>query len=230
MESRRCPRATRWQREYQLPAPDAQTFVWDPVLGAYFESIAKAAKDPKAIANWVINNLRAKLTETASTVSDLKFEPDAIPQLVNLVAGGLISSRIAQEVFAILWSKAGSFQEKSAFTTWLYRIVVNQWLQSLRKARRHAAVSLDAIPTDGNVPESLQVEVDREQARRVAAVRQAVAALPESQRMALVLSSYQELSYEEIAEAMATSVASVRSLIFRAKETLRNQLRELRTQ
>src|SRR5207244_12237066 len=52
-------RKQRFMRDYQLPASDAQTFVWDLPLGSYFESIAKQAKDPKAAANWHINNLRA---------------------------------------------------------------------------------------------------------------------------------------------------------------------------
>src|SRR2546425_885783 len=56
-------RKQRFMREYQLPASDAQTFVWDVPLGNYFEHIAKQSKNPKAVANWVINNLRAKIAE-----------------------------------------------------------------------------------------------------------------------------------------------------------------------
>src|SRR2546427_11285405 len=56
-------RKQRFMRDYQLPASDAQTFVWDVPLGNYFEGIAKQSKNPKAVANWVINNLRAKMTE-----------------------------------------------------------------------------------------------------------------------------------------------------------------------
>src|SRR6266849_5662322 len=61
-------RKQRFIRQYQLPAPDAQTFVWDRPLGNYFESIAKKAKNPKSVANWVINNLRAKMTEAHTTL------------------------------------------------------------------------------------------------------------------------------------------------------------------
>ena len=56
-------RKQRFMRDYGLPASDAQTFVWDVPLGNYFERIAKQSKNPKAVANWVINNLRAKLAE-----------------------------------------------------------------------------------------------------------------------------------------------------------------------
>ena len=62
-------RKQRFMRDYQLPAGDAETFVNDVQLGNYFEPIAKKSKNPKAVANWVINNLRAKLTKAESTKS-----------------------------------------------------------------------------------------------------------------------------------------------------------------
>jgi len=111
-------RKQRFMRDYQLPASDAQAFVWDLPLGTYFEGIAKQSKNPKAAANWVINNLRAKLAEAnrgaaleqealgiseedrkAVSLSELKFAPSGIVELVDLVDRGTISSKIAQEVF-----------------------------------------------------------------------------------------------------------------------------------
>jgi len=92
-------RKQRFMRDYQLPAPDAQTFVWDVPLGNYFEAIAKQAKNPKALANWLINNLRAKLSESQTSVADLKFEPKAFLELLELVDSGKISTKIAQDVF-----------------------------------------------------------------------------------------------------------------------------------
>jgi aspartyl-tRNA(Asn)/glutamyl-tRNA(Gln) amidotransferase subunit B len=97
-------RKQRFMRDYQLPAPDAQTFVWDVPLGGYFETIAKQAKNPKAAANWIINNLRAKLTESHTALSELKFKPAAILELIELVDGGKISSRIAQDVFTDMFA------------------------------------------------------------------------------------------------------------------------------
>ena len=97
-------RKQRFMRDYQLPAPDAQTFVWDVPLGNYFESIAERAKNPKAAANWIINNLRAKMTESQTTLTELKFKPGAIPELIELVDTGKISSRIAQDVFAEMFA------------------------------------------------------------------------------------------------------------------------------
>src|SRR3989449_6476946 len=90
-------RKQRFMRDYQLPPPDAQTFVWDVPLGDYFEGIAKKAKNPKAAANWIINNLRAKLTETHTTLADLKFKPESIVELIELVGCKRISTSIAQQ-------------------------------------------------------------------------------------------------------------------------------------
>ena len=101
-------RKQRFMRDYQLPASDAQTFVWDVSLGGYFESVAKGGKNPKAAANWIINNLRAKLTESGATLADVKFKPEAINELVALVDSGKISSKIAQEVFAEMFASGAA--------------------------------------------------------------------------------------------------------------------------
>ncbi len=129
---------------------------------------------------------------------------------------------IAQEVFVIVWTKSGTFRGKSKFATWLYRIVVNQCLQFRRK-RKQTTVSLDALDAE-RPPEALQTADDHERAARAAAVKQAVSDLPDRQRIALVLSHYEGHSYKEIAEMMDTSVPSVESLIFRAKDELRRRL------
>jgi aspartyl-tRNA(Asn)/glutamyl-tRNA(Gln) amidotransferase subunit B len=109
-------RKQRFMRDYQLPKSDAETFVNDAPLGNYFEGIAKNSKNPKAIANWVINNLRAKISESQKTLADLKFKPEAILELVNLVDAKTISSAAAQQVFAEMFetgkSPATIVQEK----------------------------------------------------------------------------------------------------------------------
>jgi len=120
-------RKQRFMRDYQLPTPDAETFKDDVPLGNYFETIAKQSKNPKAVANWVINNLRARLTEANETLAteqanagveadamkrltlaDLKFKPEALLELVGLTDAGKISSRIAQEVFVEMFASGES--------------------------------------------------------------------------------------------------------------------------
>ena len=112
-------RKQRMMRDYALPAGDAEVFKSNVELGNYFEGIAKQAKNPKAVANWIINNLLAKLTEANAkeaadqaamgvdsadvkllTLADLKFKPEALLELVGLVEAKTISSSAAQQVFA----------------------------------------------------------------------------------------------------------------------------------
>jgi aspartyl-tRNA(Asn)/glutamyl-tRNA(Gln) amidotransferase subunit B len=97
-------RKQRFIRQYQLPASDAQTFVWDVPLGNYFEAVARQAKNPKAVANWVINNLRARLSESNTSLAEVKFAPDGIVELVELVESGKISTKTAQDVFAEMFA------------------------------------------------------------------------------------------------------------------------------
>ncbi|MBL6766169.1 MAG: Asp-tRNA(Asn)/Glu-tRNA(Gln) amidotransferase subunit GatB [Verrucomicrobiae bacterium] len=97
-------RKQRFIRDYKLPAGDAEVFKNDAPLGNYFEVIATKSKNPKAVANWVINNLRAKLTESGESLTDLKFQPDAILELIDLVESGKISSKIAQDAFGEMYS------------------------------------------------------------------------------------------------------------------------------
>jgi len=101
-------RKQRFMRDYHLPAADGQTFVWDVPLGNYFAAVAQQAKNPKALANWVINNLRAKLSETQTALDDLKFQPACLLELVDLMESGRISSKIAQDVFTKMFAAGES--------------------------------------------------------------------------------------------------------------------------
>ena len=93
-------RKQRFINTYQLPPQDAQAFVDDVPLGKYFESAANSAKNPKAAANWIINNLRSKMSEANIAIDSVKIQPHDINELVALVESGKISSRIAQDVFS----------------------------------------------------------------------------------------------------------------------------------
>ncbi len=93
-------RKQRFIREYQLPGSDAQTFVSDIALGNYFETIARQARNPKLLANWVINNLRAKMTEHHSGLNELRFQASSLLELVRLVEEKTISASAAQQVFS----------------------------------------------------------------------------------------------------------------------------------
>jgi len=101
-------RKRRLMADFQLPASDAEVFVGDAALGDYFEVAANGAKNPKAVANWVMNNLQAELVETGGSVADVKFEASAIGELVGLIEGGQINSKIAQDVFVKMFESGKS--------------------------------------------------------------------------------------------------------------------------
>jgi aspartyl-tRNA(Asn)/glutamyl-tRNA(Gln) amidotransferase subunit B len=92
-------RKQRLMREFELPAADAETLKSDVALSDYFEKVARGASNPKAVANWVINNLRAKLAETGCNLGDLRFTAPQLLELIGLVESGKINSRVAQDVF-----------------------------------------------------------------------------------------------------------------------------------
>ena len=97
-------RKQRFMNDYGLPDGDAEVFVNDVPLGDYYEPIAKESKSPKAVANWIINNLRAKLAESETALTELKFQPQAINELIGIVDSGKISSKIAQDVFSEMFA------------------------------------------------------------------------------------------------------------------------------
>lgn len=122
---------------------------------------------------------------------------------------------VAQEAFLRVYRAAGQYEPNAAFTTWLYRIVVNLCLDAKRRTRK-APIPL---PVDA----SLQVEDcdPLEAQEQVERIRQAVADLPERQRAVLVLHRYQDLSHRQIAEATGWSESAVESLLVRAYANLR---------
>jgi len=97
-------RKQRFIRDYGLPAGDADVLRDQLELGAFFEKAAAGYRNPKAIANFIINNLQARLAESGESVQDVRFAPAALRELVELIDGGKISTKIAQDVFAEMFS------------------------------------------------------------------------------------------------------------------------------
>jgi RNA polymerase sigma-70 factor, ECF subfamily len=135
---------------------------------------------------------------------------------------------IAQQVFIRVWKSARRYVPRAKFTTWLLKITRNLVFNELRRAKRRAQVSLQPEPGAEEIPlkdeanpapdtSLLEDELQR-------AIEEAIMELPESQRMALVLRRYEQLSYEEIAEVLDLSVPAVKSVLFRARTELRARL------
>jgi len=136
---------------------------------------------------------------------------------------------LAQRVFLRLWKNAGRYRPGSAkFTTYLFTITRNLVFNECRRRSRHPAASIDEREEIGArlADPSPDARPDRELLNRelARAIDRAIAALPEKQRLAVILRRYQETPYDQIAEILGTSVSSVKSLLFRARESLRHSL------
>lgn len=135
---------------------------------------------------------------------------------------------IAQQVFIRVWKSARRYVPRAKFTTWLLKITRNLVFNELRRAKRRAQVPLQPEPGAEEVP--LKDETNRapdaslleDELQR--AIEEAIMQLPDSQRMALVLRRYEQLSYEQIAEVLDLSVPAVKSVLFRARTELRSRL------
>ncbi len=140
---------------------------------------------------------------------------------------------ITQSVFVQAWKSAPRYQATAKFSTWLYTIARNLCLNEFRRRSRHPTESLDQTREDSEDQPLFQVEDKRIrgaqdemlQGELEHKVDAAIGALPENQRIALALCRQEELSYEEIAEVLGCSLSATKSLIHRARETLKVQLK-----
>jgi RNA polymerase sigma-70 factor (ECF subfamily) len=136
---------------------------------------------------------------------------------------------ITQEVFLRVYRYAPRYKPTAKFSTWLYRITANLCFNVMRSRKKRRAASLDAMGDDDSrrdVPDTHQprpgADLEAEDRRRL--VNAAVERLPESQRLAIVLNKFHDLSYDDIAEVMETTTMAVKSLLSRARANLRDDL------
>jgi RNA polymerase sigma-70 factor (ECF subfamily) len=136
---------------------------------------------------------------------------------------------IAQQVFIRVWKSAGRYVARARFTTWLLKITRNLVFNELRRSKRHAQVPIQTEPgaeerpledEAAQAPDASLLEAELQQV-----IERAITQLPESQRMALILRRYEEMSYEQIGEILDLSVPAVKSVLFRARTELRERLR-----
>jgi RNA polymerase sigma-70 factor (ECF subfamily) len=141
------------------------------------------------------------------------------------------AEEVAMDVFYQLYRTRASYRPDAKLSTLLYRIAVNRSLNKIRDRKRRRLVSFEWLrrdrPADPESPEADRPDALAEEHERESLVRRAIESLPDKQKTALLLRRYEELSYEEIADSMGTTVAAVESLLFRARETLKKTLRPL---
>ncbi|MGA0900286.1 MAG: RNA polymerase sigma factor [Luteolibacter sp.] len=135
---------------------------------------------------------------------------------------------ISQQVFLRIWKSAKRYKPTAKFTTYLFTITRNLVFNEARRRKRRKEVSSNEIEANSHqeISDADEYRPDRELERQelINMVNNAIKALPEQQRMAVVLRRYEQMPYEEIAEVLGISLSAVKSLLFRARASLRESL------
>ena len=137
---------------------------------------------------------------------------------------------IAQQVFVRVWKASGKYQPTAKFTTWLFTITRNLVFNESRKRQRRSEVSIEEREDDYHLEEKDNSTIAPDESLLTieleVAIDKAIEELPENQRLAVVLRRYEELPYEEIGEVLDISVSAVKSLLFRARTQLKENLQQ----
>jgi len=163
-----------------------------------------------------------------------KYHRPILHFLFRMVHNEAIAEELAQEVFLRVYRSRESYRAEAKFTTWLYRIATNLAVNHARDTRHErtaTTVLLDAVdPETGTRPDVADDEPSVEHRllrdERMKAIRTQVMALPERQRVAVVMHKYQGMDYRQIGEVLKLSESATKSLLFRAYQTLRATLKE----
>jgi len=178
-------------------------------------------------------------------ISDLELlalttagDPNAFARLVQRHQGKVFNlayrysrdrqdaEELAQEIFFKVWKYSRTFQGRSAFSTWLYRLAVNTCL-NFRQKKKHTPESLPILADVAAATDAPGGEIIVRERERL--LEQALDGLPARQKMALVLANFEGKSYEEIAAIMEVSISAVETLLFRARRNLGKILGPMKT-
>jgi RNA polymerase sigma-70 factor (ECF subfamily) len=163
-----------------------------------------------------------------------KYRRSMVSFMYRMARNSAAAEDLAQEVFLRVYRSRDSYEASAKFTTWLYRIATNLAVNHARDTRHErpeVTVSLDEPDEESGTTLELSdgkltAEQSMVQRERMMAIRQKVEALPELQKMAVIMHKYQQMDYKQIAEVLKKSESATKSLLFRAYETLREQLKE----
>jgi len=161
-----------------------------------------------------------------------RYRAPLVNFFVRMVQDRALAEDLAQEVFLRVYQARHRYQPDARFTTWLYRIATNLALNAIRDRKGSvASIEFDeqgneskvARVADGKpVADQQMMQSDRERI-----IREAVEALPEKQCTAVILHKYQDVNYRQISKVLGVSESAVKSLLFRAYESLRERLEPL---
>jgi len=158
-----------------------------------------------------------------------KYRSPVIHFLYRMVQNSAVAEELAQEVFLRVYRSRSTYEPTAKFTTWLFRIATHLALNALRDNKNERL--LDRLDDDTSDLPVRQVSDSRPTVEetmlyqaRMDEVRRAVSMLPEKQRAAVLMHKYEEMEYSQIAKVLSCSESAVKSLLFRAYETLRARL------
>ena len=163
-----------------------------------------------------------------------KYRRPMIGFMYRMARNTAAAEDLAQEVFLRVYRSRANYEASAKFSTWLYRIATNLGVNHARDTRHERpenTMNLDEPDSEtGTTPDLADKEPNVEEGilrrERLAAIRQKVEALPERQKLAVLMHKYQEMDYRQIADVLKLSESATKSLLFRAYETLRNELKE----
>src|SRR5580704_14804924 len=164
-----------------------------------------------------------------------KHRNPVIHFVYRMVQDMAVSEELSQEVFLRVYRSRGTYEPTAKFTTWLFRIATHlalNWLRDGRNERGQIRLDDDG---DGDTPSrevadrKPSVEQHMVYQARLREVRDAISLLPEKQRAAVLMHKYEEMDYSQIASVLESSESAVKSLLFRAYETLRARLAHMDT-
>lgn len=163
-----------------------------------------------------------------------KYRRAMVSFMYRMAHSSTVAEELAQEVFLRIYRSRSGYEATAKFTTWMYRIATNLAVNHARDTRHERPenmVSLDVpdaetgqtLDIPGNSPTA---EEDIIRQERLAAIRKQVEALPERQRLAVIMHKFQQMDYKQIADVLKLSESATKSLLFRAYQTLRVQLKD----
>ena len=163
-----------------------------------------------------------------------KYRKPIVNFMYRMVRNQAIAEELAQEVFLRVYRSRETYRAEARFSTWLYRIATNLGVNHARDTRHERTAStvyLDETDSEtGTTPDvadtTISVEAQMLRQERMNAIREHVMALPERQRIAVLMHKYEGMDYRQIGEVLKLSESATKSLLFRAYQTLREKLKE----
>jgi len=162
-----------------------------------------------------------------------KYRKPIINFMYRMVHNQAVAEELAQEVFLRVYRSRETYRAEARFSTWLYRIATNlgvNYARDTRHERTASTIYLDEADSEtGTTPDVADgtpgAEAALLQRERLNAIRQHVLALPERQRMAVLMHKYEGMDYKQIGDVLKLSESATKSLLFRAYQTLREKLK-----